>query len=127
MSGRLTPHQIYARTMEQKLIFQNEQTVIRMEEDSTEVKKADKTMKFPMKRTDLKKVRMIVKMEFKVEEVSDGTEDKEYEGFVKMLPNPILPTQKTIDMHMVTHTPYANWCTHCVRGRGAMYAHRVIK
>ena len=63
----------------------------------------------------------------KVEEVSDGTEDEEYEGFVKMLPNPILPTQKMIDMHMVTHTPYANWCTHCVRGRGAMYAHRMIK
>ena len=59
--------------------------------------------------------------------MSDGTEDEEYEGFVKMLPNPILPTQKMIDMHMVTHTPYANWCTHCVRGRGAMYAHRVIK
>ena len=36
--------------------------------------------------------------------MSDGTEDEEYEGFVKMLPNPILPTQKMIDMHMVTHT-----------------------
>ena len=105
MSGRLTPRQIYARTMEQTSIFQKEQTVIRMEEDSKKVKKAEKTMKFQMKRTqDLKKVRMIVKMEFKVEEVSDGTEDEEYEGFVKMLPNPILPTQKMIDMHMVTHT-----------------------
>ena len=36
--------------------------------------------------------------------MSDGTEDEEYEGFVKMLPNPILPTQQMIDMHMVTHT-----------------------
>ena len=36
--------------------------------------------------------------------MSDWTEDKEHEGFVKMLPNPILPTQKMIDMHMVTHT-----------------------
>ena len=32
--------------------------------------------------------------EVKVEEVSDGTEDEEYEGFVKMLSNPILPTHK---------------------------------
>ena len=46
--------------MEQTIMFQKEQTVIRTEEDSTEVKKADKTMKFPMKRTqDLKKVRMM--------------------------------------------------------------------
>ena len=59
--------------------------------------------------------------------MSDDSEDDEYDGFVKMLPNPILPTQAMIDCHMVTHTPYANWCPNCVRGRGAMYAHRVIK
>ena len=57
----------------------------------------------------------------KVEVVNDS-EDDEYDGFVKTLPNPIL-----IDMHMLTHTPYANWCPSCVRGRGAMYARRMVK
>ena len=60
-------------------------------------------------------------------EVLDDSEDDEYDGFVKTLPNPILPTQAMIDIHMLTHTPYANWCPSCVRGRGAMYAHRMVK
>ena len=81
MSGRLTPHQIYARTMEQTIIFQKEQTVIRMEEDSTEVKKADKMRKFPMSRTqDLKKVRMIVKMITKLRKCRMGRKMKNLKG-----------------------------------------------
>ena len=81
MSGRLTPHQIYARTMEQTTIFQKEQTEIRMEEDSTEVKKADKTMKFPMKRTqDLKKARMMVKMRSKLRKCRMGRKMKNMKG-----------------------------------------------
>ena len=63
----------------------------------------------------------------KIEEVSDESEDEEYEGFVKTLPNPTLPTQQMIDMRMVSHLPYANWCPHCVRGRGARYAHKQVK
>ena len=51
-------------------------------------------------------------------EVSEDSEDDEYDGFVKTLPNPILPTQAMIDCHMVTHThthtPFANWCPNCV-------------
>ena len=60
-------------------------------------------------------------------EVLEDSEDDEYDGFVKTLPNPILFTQAMIDMHMLTHIPYANWCPSCVRGRGAMYAHRTVK
>ena len=66
--------------MKQTMIFQKEQTVIRMEEDSTEVKKADKTMKFPMKRTDLKKVRMMVKMWSKFRKCRIGRKIKNMKG-----------------------------------------------
>ena len=57
-------------------------------------------------------------------EVLDDSEDDEYDVFVKTLPNSILAM---IDIHMLTHRPYANWCPSCVRGRGAMYAHPMIK
>ena len=67
--------------MEQTIMFQKEQTVIRTEEDSTEVQKADKTMKFPMKRTqDLKKVRMMVKMRSKLRKCRMGRKMKNMKG-----------------------------------------------
>eukprot|EP00971_Amphidinium_carterae_P349415 6491008-Amphidinium_carterae.1 len=33
------------------------------------------------------------------------------------LPTPVLPDDVTRAQHCVTHTPYADWCTHCVAGR----------
>ena len=81
MSGRLTPHQIDARTMEQTSIFQKEQTVIRMEEDSKKVKKAYKMMKFLKKRMqDLKKVEMNVKIRSKLRKCRMGRKMKNMEG-----------------------------------------------
>ena len=62
----------------------------------------------------------------KVEEISDVSEEDD-EGFTKLLPSPMLPTQKIIDLHNISHFPYASWCSACVRGRGARYAHKMIK
>ena len=62
---------------------------------------------------------------FKIEEISDVSEDDE--GFTKMLPSPMLPTQKMIDLHNISHMPYASWCPAYVRGRGARYARKTIK
>ena len=62
----------------------------------------------------------------KVEEISDVS-DEDDEGFTKMLPSPLLPTQRMIDLHNICHMPYASLCPACVRGRGAKYAHKTIK
>ena len=81
MSGRLTPHQIDARTMEQTIIFQKEQTVIRMEEDSKNVKKADKMRKFLKKRMqDLKEVKMKMKIKSKLRKCRMGRKMKNMKG-----------------------------------------------
>ena len=61
-----------------------------------------------------------------VEEISDAS-DEDDEGFTKLLPSPMLPTQNMIDLHNISHLPYASWCSTCVRGRGARYAHKMNK
>ena len=62
----------------------------------------------------------------KVEEISDVS-DEDDEGFTKMLPSPLLPTQKMFDSQNISHMPYASWCPACERRRGAKYAHKMIK
>ena len=43
---------------------------------------------------------------------------------MRSIGDPRLPTQAEVDDHNVTHTPYRNWCPHCVRGRGKDLDHR---
>ena len=33
------------------------------------------------------------------------------------------PGQKEVDEHMLTHFPFRNWCTHCVRGKAVANPH----
>ena len=36
----------------------------------------------------------------------------------KAVPNVVQPTEKEREDHELTHTPFRNWCYHCVVGRG---------
>ena len=65
-------------------------------------------------------------VEVKVE-VSSDSDDEEWENTRQGLPSPIFPTKAMVEAHMISHIPYANWCTYCVRGRGAQHAHRTVK
>ena len=50
-----------------------------------------------------------------------GVEDEEVIGGetdVKTLPDPVLPSMTERAKHNVTHTPFASWCEHCIKGRG---------
>lgn len=40
---------------------------------------------------------------------------------------PIVPTQRMIDEHNVSHLPYRAWCAACVRGRGRSKPHKRIE
>ena len=51
-----------------------------------------------------------------------GTEE---EGMrPKMRNAPIMPSKKEVEEHMTTHTPFRNWCAHCVRGKSKSNPHR---
>jgi hypothetical protein len=55
-----------------------------------------------------------------------GVEDEEVIGGetdVKTLPDPVLPSVTERCKHNVTHTPFASWCEHCIKGRGASSHH----
>ena len=39
------------------------------------------------------------------------------------MPAPCRPSQKEIDEHNLTHTPFRSWCRYCVRGRGTNNPH----
>ena len=41
----------------------------------------------------------------------------------RKMPDPKLPTQAEVDEHSLTHVPYRNCCTHCVRGRWEAHPH----
>eukprot|EP00971_Amphidinium_carterae_P348034 6490285-Amphidinium_carterae.1 len=43
--------------------------------------------------------------------------DSPAEEAMQALPTPVLPDDMTRAHHNVTHTPYADWCQHCVAGR----------
>ena len=38
--------------------------------------------------------------------------------------SPMRPSKDEVDAHIVTHTPYRDWCRHCVIGRGLNDQHR---
>ena len=65
------------------------------------------------------------------EVVDDHGEDLEWHGEeiaeglkAKQLHNTGAPTREEFEQHMLTHLPYREWCTHCVRGRGKHDQHR---
>ena len=59
------------------------------------------------------------------EEHEEGYEDvMARKGKIRRMVDPMLPSQAEIDMHMLTHLPYRNWCEHCVRGRGKQMDHK---
>ena len=44
----------------------------------------------------------------------------------KRMLDPRLPSQEDIDLHMMTHLPYRNWCEHCVKGRAKEMNHQKV-
>jgi hypothetical protein len=42
-------------------------------------------------------------------------------------PIPLTPTHDEVDSHNLTHLPYRNWCSYCVRGRGREDRHSASK
>ena len=36
---------------------------------------------------------------------------------VKKMQDPLLPSEKDVQEHQVTHLPFRSWCPHCVKGR----------
>ena len=54
------------------------------------------------------------------EDVADGGSSRD----VRKMVDPLLPSQKEIDAHELTHLPFRNWCRHCMRGRGKEMAHK---
>ena len=57
-----------------------------------------------------------------VEVVDSGEDPEGDEDFgerdVKKMNSPLRPSQAEVDSHNLTHSPFRNWCRHCVRGRG---------
>ena len=39
--------------------------------------------------------------------------------------NPPLPSTEEVEEHNLTHLPFRNWCSHCVRGTGRSADYRV--
>ena len=55
----------------------------------------------------------------------DQDEEEEMERAIKAksVRKPEMPTQKEIDEHMITHTPFKAWCPHCVAGHSSCGYH----
>ena len=49
--------------------------------------------------------------------------DDEARREVEKLVEPRLPSTEDVEKHEMTHLPFANWCRHCVGGRGEEAAH----
>jgi hypothetical protein len=62
-------------------------------------------------------------MEEEEEEANRGMEDEGEETQAKTLSGPIRPTQEMVEQHEVTHIPFRNWCSACVRGRAKSLGH----
>ena len=45
---------------------------------------------------------------------------------IRALPKPVTPTKEQREWHRLTHIPYADWCSHCVRCRGRNLPHRKV-
>ena len=45
---------------------------------------------------------------------------------IRALPKPVTPTKEQRERHRLTHIPYADWCSHCVRCRGRNLPHRKV-
>ena len=55
----------------------------------------------------------------------DQDEEEQVERAIKInkIKKPEMPTQKEIDEHMITHTPFRAWCPHCVAGHSSCGYH----
>ena len=55
----------------------------------------------------------------------DPAEEEEMEQAIKArtVSKPHLPTQKEVEEHMKTHTPFKAWCPHCVAGHSSCGHH----
>ena len=48
-----------------------------------------------------------------------GRIDARKEGkFIQRLVDPRLPTEEEVETHRLTHLPYRNWCSECVKANG---------
>jgi len=56
-------------------------------------------------------------------EIANEDEVQEEVQQHRRLGNPVLPSQKEIDEHNVTHLPYRSWCPWCNMGRGVCTPH----
>ena len=56
----------------------------------------------------------------------DGNWERPRRERVRALPKPITPTKEQRARHRLTHIPYADWCSHCVRCRGRNLPHRKL-
>ena len=43
---------------------------------------------------------------------------------LKKMMNPLLPSACEVDEHNISHLPFRNWCTHCVKGPEREADHR---
>ena len=43
---------------------------------------------------------------------------------LRIIGDPRMPTQREVDDHYLTHLPYRNWCSICVRAKGKDMDHR---
>ena len=42
----------------------------------------------------------------------------------KSLFNPLFPSKADVDSHNLTHNPYRNWCSVCIKARGKEDLHK---
>ena len=57
-------------------------------------------------------------------DVEEQQDESSVRHLAKIL-NPQLPSKEEVDEHNLTHLPFRNWCSHCVRGTGRVADHRV--
>ena len=61
-----------------------------------------------------------------VPEDLDGNWSRPRRDRVRALPRPTTPTKEQRARHRLTHIPYADWCSHCVKCRGRNLPHRKV-
>ena len=57
------------------------------------------------------------------EEEEEGERDEVKK--MKFMRGPTIPSKLEWEAHMATHTPFRDWCPHCVRGRAVASPHKV--
>ena len=59
-------------------------------------------------------------------EHTNDEENQEESTTSRALRTPLQPTQKMIDDHSISHVPFREWCSACVRGRGKSVRHKLV-